>query len=80
MDSNVNTLFLLMVLVAITGNLLLRYCLGIKQDPKEPPFLPQGIPYFRHVIGIIRHKTAYFLELTYILAIKHLCSKHGTGS
>jgi hypothetical protein len=65
MDINLNATFLALLLVVIAANLLLRQCFGVKQDAKEPPFLPQKIPYFGHIIGITRHKTAYYLKLTY---------------
>jgi hypothetical protein len=64
MDINMSATFLVMLLVVIAANLLLRQCFEVTQDAKEPPFLPQRFPYVDHIIGIMRHKTAYYLKLT----------------
>jgi len=66
-----DTLFLLMLLgVATVPYILLRHLFTVKQDPKEPPFLPQKIPFIGHIIGIIRHNTGYYANLTYLSTIQ----------
>lgn len=37
--------------------------LGTKQDPREPPFVAAGIPYIGHVIGLMRSKFNYYVQL-----------------
>lgn len=41
-----------------------RYFIG-KHDPDEPPLLPPKIPVVGHVIGLIRQKVYYYLDLRY---------------
>ena len=32
-------------------------------DSREPPLLPQKIPFIGHVIGLLRHKVYYYVRL-----------------
>ena len=36
-----------------------------QHDPKEPPFLPQKIPFIGHIIRMIQQKTRYYVHLRY---------------
>jgi hypothetical protein len=54
--------------VAVVGILLLvldRF-FGLKHDAREPPLVPQRIPYFGHLIGLISRGTNYYAETTYV--------------
>lgn len=54
----------LMSLVAIVYVLLvLDRVLGVRQDSREPPFVPSTIPYFGHVLGLFWHKNSYYSKL-----------------
>lgn len=37
-----------------------------QHDPKEPPFLPQKIPFIGHIIGMIQKKARYYVHLRYL--------------
>ena len=59
------------VLVALTAlasclYFLLPLLLGTKQDPKEPPSIPQPIPYIGHLLGIILYGTQYYDQVRYL--------------
>lgn len=45
--------------------LLVNRFLIAKHDPKEPPLLPPKIPLVGHVIGLMRQKVYYYLDLGY---------------
>ncbi len=57
--SNVKTSTLIWTGVVGLLALLIRY-LQIQHDPREPPVIPQGIPYVGHLIGIFRHGLRYY--------------------
>ena len=44
---------------------LIDYFLGAKLDPKEPPLVPSTIPYVGHLIGMIRRRTRYLVDVRY---------------
>lgn len=55
---------------ALLGLLLLSFVVyfanqrfGPKYDPKEPPVLPQRLPYLGHLIGLWRHGLSYYRTL-----------------
>ena len=53
-------IFLLLVvalLVAISPRL------SKKHDPREPPVIPQSIPYVGHLLGLLRHGEKYMQDL-----------------
>ena len=37
--------------------------LGVRHDPREPPSLPQRVPVIGHVIGMLREKGRYYVQL-----------------
>ena len=47
------------VVVAIA----LEHFMGFKLDPKEPPLIPQRIPYVGHLISILRHGARFYLRM-----------------
>lgn len=57
---------LLLFLLSFAAAYLLanRYLIG-KHDPNEPPLLPSKIPIVGHVIGLMRQKVYYYLDLRY---------------
>ena len=62
---------------------LLKYFLGTKQHPKEPPYIPQPIPYIGHLLGLIRYGTRYYAQVRYVqtcLLFYNLMLKDGTKS
>ena len=34
--------------------------LGSQYDPKEPPVLPQKVPFFGHILGLLQHGLKYY--------------------
>lgn len=59
------TLLLLFLLFVAGVYLLVNHFLVTKIDPKEPPLLPPKIPLVGHVIGLMRQKVYYYLDLRY---------------
>ena len=57
---------LLLSLALVTAvYLVYRRFLGVSYDSKEPPLIPQGVPVFGHVIGLMRKSVYYYVELRY---------------
>jgi hypothetical protein len=56
-------LFALGVLIIVV--LTTRTILHVHYDPREPPIIPQSIPYIGHLIGIFRHGAAYFATVKF---------------
>lgn len=55
------------VIGAIAATIVvLHYVLRIAKVPREPPFVPQKIPYVGHLIGILRHGTKYYDSITLV--------------
>ena len=42
---------------------LLKHFLKVKYDPREPPLIPSTLPYFGHLIGLVRKGPRYFENL-----------------
>ena len=40
--------------------IVLRYLLGISQDPREIPFVPQKLLYVGDLVGVLRDETRYY--------------------
>ena len=55
---------LLVSLAIILGTyLILPRLLGTMQDPREPPSVSGFLPYIGHVIGLMRSKFNYYVQL-----------------
>ena len=55
--------FVLCLAIVIGTYLILVRILGNVQDPREPPLVSGFIPYIGHVIGLMRSKFNYYVEL-----------------
>lgn len=68
-----NHKLLLLIVVGVFGLLysLLRYFTDVKKDSKEPPFIPQIIPYVGHLLGVLRYGPKYYDRIRSVL---HLVS------
>lgn len=65
----------IVVLVACSSILyLVKRYLELEHDPKEPPLMPQKIPYIGHVLGLIQHGLRYYTKLKYGLISPELRS------
>ena len=54
----------MVVTVSIVGFLLLlEKFLDIFHDAKEPPLIPQSIPYVGHLLGILRDGSRYYTKM-----------------
>ena len=49
---------------------LASYTLNAKQDSREPPRVRARIPFVGHVIGLVRKKFRYYVELRFASLIK----------
>ena len=56
---------LLAILIAAGLYKAITYVLSVEQVFKEPPFIPQTIPYIGHLLGIVRHGTKYYSRVRY---------------
>lgn len=57
---------LVLFLLFFAAVYLLANCyLTSKHEPNEPPLVPPKIPIVGHVIGLIRQKVYYYLDLRY---------------
>ena len=61
-------LLLLLASVAVVYVLLNRF-LGGKHDAKEPPLVPQAIPFLGHAIGLLRKKMNYYVQLRQVSSL-----------
>ena len=43
--------------------LLLEKLLNLPHDAKEPPLIPQSIPYVGHVLGMLRQGSRYYTQI-----------------
>lgn len=50
-------------IIAILTVYLFRRFLAVNHDPSEPPILPAKIPVIGHVIGMMKKKADYYVEL-----------------
>lgn len=57
---------LISISVLILLSVVVDRILGVKPLDAEPHFLPPGIPYFGHIVGIIRKGVDYYDELTQV--------------
>lgn len=60
---------------AITLLGLLHLLLHWSQDTKESPIAPTSIPFIGHVIGLMRKRTRYYVELRSMLYVAEPKSK-----
>jgi hypothetical protein len=64
MDSLSQNTWLALLAIGI-GYFAFSRFLGTKLDPREPPLARTAIPYIGHVIGMMRSKFNYYVELRY---------------
>ena len=55
--------FVLFLAIVIGTYLVFARILGTVHDPREPPSVSGSIPYIGHVIGLMRSKFNYYVEL-----------------
>ena len=56
------TLLLLLVLLAVLYALF-EYVVAGKHDSREPPLIPQSIPYVGHLLGLIQIGSRYYAKV-----------------
>ena len=73
MLSEISSLPVLAVLPLFIGIGFVFKCLvGHSQTSSEPPEIHSSVPYIGHVLGILRHRGQYVLNLWYGLEFRHL--------
>jgi hypothetical protein len=65
MESLSQNTWLALLAIGIGTYFALSHFLGTKLDPREPPIARTSIPYIGHVIGMMRSKFNYHVELRY---------------
>lgn len=58
--------WLLAVLSIIPIYFMLDRFLTAPHDTREPPVIPQSIPFIGHVLGMLRHGSSYYTKITYV--------------
>ena len=53
----------LVVLVVTAFLYLLNKKLGVRRYANEPPYIPSLVPYFGHVLGLLRQKMKYYRDV-----------------
>lgn len=54
---------LLIILVVSLGAVILLKMVSSPQNPREPPLISASIPYIGHVVGLMRSKFNYYVQL-----------------
>ena len=60
----VQSLYLYFALSLFVLVLRVVHRLNLKYDPREPPVIPQKVPYFGHLIGLISQGHVYLERLS----------------
>lgn len=52
----------ILALAGVIGAVIIWLCylLGLSPDLREPPYVPQKLPYVGHLLGVLRHGTKYY--------------------
>ena len=64
--------FFLFLAIGIGTYVMFTRFLGTIHDPREPPLLSGFIPYIGHVIGLMRSKFNYYVELRYFTFLSYV--------
>ena len=65
--SNSSMTTLLLPLAIFAGvHVVVDGAIATMQDPQESPSVPASIPYLGHIIGIIRSKFSFYVQLRYL--------------
>ena len=54
---------LIWLALAAVGVILLNRFMAIQHDSKEPPVIPQKLPYVGHIVGLIQYGPHYFQRI-----------------
>lgn len=60
---DISQITLLMLLAVGLGAVFLVRMVSTTQDAREPPIISASIPYIGHVIGLMRSKFNYYVQL-----------------
>jgi hypothetical protein len=64
MAEMLQSITLLVLLGSLAAVCVIAACvLSVKHDAREPPLLPHSVPFFGHLIGMIRHGPRYLVAL-----------------
>ena len=58
------TTILVLFLVGFILTISVIHVFGPRYDPREPPVIPQRIPYVGHIIGLIRYGHGYLERIS----------------
>lgn len=62
-SETLQTTLLVSLAIIVGTSFFLTRILGMMQDPREPPSVSGYIPYIGHVIGLMRSKFNYYVQL-----------------
>lgn len=67
MEGSLSLTALQILLAAFCVYFILNHFFGFQYDSKEPPLVPQKIPYVGHLIGIVRYGPRYYSRVRYTI-------------
>ena len=59
--------WLMVLVIALSCWILLEKFLSLSHDAKEPPIIPQTLPYVGHLLGMLRHGSRYYTQIRSVL-------------
>lgn len=65
MEFNLSLMIVVTLGIGTSMFMILAFFLSVKQDPREPPYIPQTIPWVGHLIQVIRKGTRYYDRVRY---------------
>ena len=60
--------WLMVLVIGLNCWILLEKFLSLSHDAKEPPIIPQTLPYVGHLLGTLRHGSRYYTQIRSVLA------------
>jgi hypothetical protein len=54
----------LFLAIVIACYFILDKFLNVSHVAKEPPLIPQPLPFIRHLLGILRHGSSYYFKIS----------------
>lgn len=59
------SLTLALILASLTAVCYLaNRLLSLPQDPREPPPIPESVPFIQHIQGLLRHGSLYYTRIS----------------
>ena len=60
--------WLMVLVIGLSCWILLEQFSSLSHDAKEPPIIPQTLPYLGDLLGMLRHGSRYYTQIRSVLA------------